>query len=78
MDRGRKMLANVGIWQLLIVLVIAIVLFGSGRIKQLGEDFGGMIKGFRKEMKGVSKADVVKDINTARKTISGAKKIFKK
>ncbi len=43
-------IGGIGIWQLLIILLIAIVLFGSKRLKGLGSDLGGAIKGFRKSM----------------------------
>ncbi len=35
-------------WQLLIVLLIVIVLFGSKRLRVLGDDLGGTIRDFRK------------------------------
>ena len=38
--------------QLLIVLAIVIVLFGSKKIAQLGKDLGGGIRGFKDEIKG--------------------------
>lgn len=41
------MFANVSIWQLLIVLVIVIAIFGTKRLKSLGSDLGGAVKGFR-------------------------------
>ena len=41
------MLSNVSIWQLLIVLVIVIAIFGTKRLKNLGADLGTAIKGFR-------------------------------
>ena len=41
------MFANVSIWQLLIVLVIVIAIFGTKRLKTLGSDLGGAVKGFR-------------------------------
>lgn len=40
-------LGGVGIWQLLIVLAIVIMIFGTKRIKQLGGDIGGAIRGVR-------------------------------
>ena len=43
-------IGGIGIWQLLIVLLIVIMLFGSKRLKGLGSDLGGAIKGFRKSM----------------------------
>ncbi|MGX5172796.1 Sec-independent protein translocase subunit TatA [Aliikangiella sp. IMCC44653] len=36
------------LWQLLIVLVIVILLFGTKRLKNIGSDLGGALKGFKK------------------------------
>lgn len=36
------------IWQLLIVLVIVLLLFGTKRMRTLGSDLGSAIRGFRK------------------------------
>ena len=38
------------IWQLLIILAIVLLLFGAKRLKNIGSDLGGAIKGFRKSM----------------------------
>ena len=43
---------GISIWQLLIVLLIVIMLFGSKRLRNLGSDIGGAITGFRKSMRG--------------------------
>ena len=37
-------------WQLLIVLAIVVLLFGTKRLKSIGGDLGGAIKGFKKAM----------------------------
>ena len=37
--------------QLLIILAIVIVLFGTKRLRNLGSDLGGAIKGFRSSIK---------------------------
>lgn len=37
-------------WQLLIILAIVILIFGTKRLKSLGGDVGGAIKGFKKAM----------------------------
>ena len=37
--------------QLLIILAIVVVLFGTKRLRNLGGDLGGAIKGFRSAMK---------------------------
>jgi len=36
--------------QLLIILVIVVLLFGAKRLKTLGGDLGGAVKGFKKAM----------------------------
>lgn len=44
------MLSGIGIWQLLIILTIVLLIFGTKRLKGLGGDIGGAIKGFRDAM----------------------------
>ncbi|SFM56556.1 twin-arginine translocase TatA/TatE family subunit [Halopseudomonas yangmingensis] len=41
---------GISLWQLLIILLIVILLFGSKRLKNLGSDVGEAIKGFRKSI----------------------------
>ncbi|MEO0423621.1 MAG: twin-arginine translocase TatA/TatE family subunit [Pseudomonadota bacterium] len=43
-------LGGISIWQLLIVLGIVVVIFGTGRLRSIGGDLGGALKGFRKAM----------------------------
>lgn len=43
-------LGGISIWQLLIILVIVMLIFGTKRLKGLGGDLGGAIKSFRKAM----------------------------
>jgi sec-independent protein translocase protein TatA len=43
-------LGGISIWQLLIILLIVVMLFGTKRLKGLGSDLGDAIKGFRKSM----------------------------
>ena len=42
---------GISIWQLLIILVIVILLFGTKRLRSLGTDLGGAIKSFRSAVK---------------------------
>ncbi len=42
---------GISIWQLLIILAIVLVLFGAKRLRNVGSDLGGAIKGFRQAMK---------------------------
>jgi sec-independent protein translocase protein TatA len=40
-------LGNISLVQLLIVLVIVVLIFGTKRLKSIGSDLGSAIKGFR-------------------------------
>tara|TARA_R110000744_G_scaffold296591_1_gene406473 strand:- start:512 stop:760 length:249 start_codon:yes stop_codon:yes gene_type:complete len=40
-------MGNMGIWQLLIVVVIIVLLFGTKKLRNLGTDLGSAIKGFK-------------------------------
>lgn len=40
-------LGGISIWQLLIVLAIVILVFGTKRLKNIGGDVGGAIKSFK-------------------------------
>jgi len=42
---------GISVTQLMIVLVIVLVLFGTKRLRNIGGDLGGAIKGFRSAMK---------------------------
>jgi sec-independent protein translocase protein TatA len=41
---------GISVWQLLIILAIVLVLFGAKRLKNIGSDLGGAIKGFKQSM----------------------------
>jgi sec-independent protein translocase protein TatA len=42
---------GIGFRELLIILVIALVIFGAKRLKTIGSDLGGAVSGFKKAMK---------------------------
>ncbi len=44
------MIGGISIWQLLIILAIVVLLFGTKRLRSIGGDLGGAIKGFKKAM----------------------------
>ncbi|MCU7815136.1 MAG: Sec-independent protein translocase subunit TatA [Candidatus Thiodiazotropha sp. (ex Lucinoma kastoroae)] len=49
---------GISIWQLLIILAIVLLLFGTKRLKNIGSDLGGALKGFKGAMKdGEEKED---------------------
>lgn len=41
-------LGGISIWQLLIVLVIVALIFGTKKLRGIGGDLGGAVKGFKK------------------------------
>lgn len=43
-------LGGISIWQLLIILAIVVMLFGTKRLRTLGSDLGSAVKGFRKSI----------------------------
>ncbi|AZI13656.1 Sec-independent protein translocase subunit TatA [Avibacterium paragallinarum] len=44
-------LGGVSIWQLLIVLLIVLVFFGTKKLRNVGSDLGTAVKGFKNAMK---------------------------
>ncbi len=42
---------GISIWQLLIILVIVVLLFGTKKLRGMGGDLGSAIKGFKKSIK---------------------------
>lgn len=43
-------IGGISIWQLLIILAIVVMLFGTKRLRNIGTDLGSAIKGFKKSM----------------------------
>ncbi len=58
---------GISIWQLLIILAIVLVLFGAKRLKNIGADVGGAIKGFKKAVKDEEKKEDVADTSIEKK-----------
>ncbi len=44
-------IGGIGIWQLLIILVLVILIFGTKKLKNVGGDLGSAIKNFKSSMK---------------------------
>ncbi len=40
------------IWHLIILLVVVVVVFGTGKLTKIGPDLGAAIRGFKKSMDG--------------------------
>jgi sec-independent protein translocase protein TatA len=67
-------LGGISIWQLLIILAIVVMIFGTKRLKNLGSDLGGALKGFKNSMAEEEKDDETKELgeNAASKVDANA------
>lgn len=67
-------MGGISIWQLLIILVIVVLLFGTKKLRNIGTDLGGAIKSFKKSMnegdegdqKQIEASDVAKESETGK------------
>ncbi|AKC32262.1 Sec-independent protein translocase protein TatA [Candidatus Pantoea carbekii] len=41
-------MGTISVWQLLIIAVIVVILFGTDKLRNFGSDLGSSIRGFRK------------------------------
>jgi sec-independent protein translocase protein TatA len=44
-------IGGISIWQLLIIALIIVLLFGTKKLRTLGSDLGGALKGFKQAVK---------------------------
>lgn len=49
------------VWELLLILIIVLVLFGGTRLRNLGSDLGSAIRGFRDSMKEGAKPETAEE-----------------
>ena len=47
-------MGSFSIWHWLIVLIIVMLVFGTKKLRNIGEDLGGAVKGFKDGMKDAS------------------------
>ncbi len=50
-------LGGISVWQLLIILAIVVMVFGTKRLRTLGSDLGSAVKGFRSSMQDEAKEE---------------------
>ena len=54
-------MGSLSIWHWLIVLLIVALVFGTKKLRNIGQDLGGAVKGFKEGMKsGETEADAAK------------------
>ena len=44
-------MGSFSIWHWLIVLLVVVLIFGTGKLKNMGKDLGGAVKGFKDGMR---------------------------
>ena len=62
------MIGGISVTQLLILLVIVMLVFGTKRLRNIGSDLGSAVKGFRKGIEDEPENDEPEKIATAEKT----------
>lgn len=62
---------GIGIKELILILVIVMLVFGTKKIKGIGSDVGGWIRDFRKAMKDGHEEAPVVDLNAGKRVIDG-------
>jgi len=45
-------MGSLSIWHWLIVLVVVVLIFGTKKLRNIGQDLGGAVKGFKEGVKG--------------------------
>ena len=50
-------IGGISIWQLLIILLIVVLLFGTKKLRNMGGDIGSAVKSFRKAVKDGGESD---------------------
>jgi sec-independent protein translocase protein TatA len=64
-------MGSFSIWHWLIVLVIVMLVFGTKKLRNIGQDLGGAVKGFKDGMKSADepKEQIQQSAATADKTV---------
>ncbi|OAN19155.1 preprotein translocase subunit TatA [Photobacterium jeanii] len=58
-------MGGISIWQLLIIALIIVLLFGTKKLRTLGGDLGSAVKGFKKAISDDEQAQAAKKDNDA-------------
>jgi sec-independent protein translocase protein TatA len=50
-------MGSLSIWHWLIVLLVVVLVFGTKKLRNIGEDLGGAVKGFKQGMREATDED---------------------
>jgi sec-independent protein translocase protein TatA len=64
-------MGSFSIWHWLVVLVIVLLVFGTKKLRNIGSDLGGAVKGFKEGMKGDEEKKPTGEIAASGTTIEG-------
>lgn len=54
------------IWHLILLLVVVVVVFGTGKLTKIGPDLGAAIRGFKKSLNGEDETPAAKPVESLR------------
>jgi sec-independent protein translocase protein TatA len=65
-------MGGLSIWHWLIVLVVVLLIFGTKKLRNIGQDLGGAVKGFKEGMKTSEEAATsAKEADSSAQQIAG-------
>jgi sec-independent protein translocase protein TatA len=64
-------MGSFSIWHWLIVLVIVMLIFGTKKLRNVGQDLGGAVKGFKDGMKDATAGDTPADAAQPTQQVGG-------
>ncbi len=67
-------MGSLSIWHWLIVLLVVVLIFGTKKLRNIGEDLGGAVKGFKDGMRGEEESHQQSQALQDAKTIEGEAK----
>jgi len=62
-------MGSFSIWHWLIVLLVVVLVFGTKKLRNIGSDLGGAVKGFKEGMKAGE--DSVRQLNDGAQVVEG-------
>ncbi len=63
------MLSNIGVPGLILILTLALIIFGPKKLPEIGRAFGQTLKEFKKSTRELTE-DVMKDVEEEKKTVA--------
>jgi sec-independent protein translocase protein TatA len=61
-------MGSLSIWHWLIVLLVVVLIFGTKKLRNIGQDLGGAVKGFKE---GMREEEAAKQVEESGRTIEG-------